>query len=357
MTKKLVFLTLVILLVAHGCSAPIAAALTVDAPTPQAVAALLVKAAPNATATPTPFQPIGPTPIPSVTLLPTFTASPTPTATPELQITDTPLPTPIPVSETMSPGTVNILVLGNDSRPHEGGFRTDVIMFVSIDKAKGRLSIISFPRDLYVTIPGWNTNRINTAYAYGGFPLLAETFQTNFGIRPQYYVMTNFQGFTGIIDSLGGITVDVGAYFSDACDLSQAVNGRCTLKPGKVVMDGPTALWYVRSRHTTSDFDRTRRAQEVLYGLFGRFMHIDAITRLPEFYSSYKSSVQTNMTLEEMLPLMPIASKIAGDPNRIHRYSVTPAMVSDYLTEAGAMVLLPNYYAINAMINEAINGQ
>ena len=357
MTKKLVLLTLIILLVAHGCSAPIAAALTVDPSTPQAVAALLVKAGPNATATPTPFQPVGPTPIPSTTLLPTLTASPTPTATPEPQITEAPIPSPIPVSETMSPGTVNIMVLGNDSRPHEGGFRTDVIMFVSIDKGKGRLSIISFPRDLYVTIPGWSTQRINTAFTYGGFPLLAETLQTNFGIRPQYYLMTNFQGFKGIIDSLGGINVDVGANFSDACDLTQAVNGRCTVKPGKVVMDGATALWYVRSRHTTSDFDRTRRAQEVLYGLFGRFMHIDAITRLPELYSSYKSSVETNMTLEDMLPLLPIASKIAGDSSRIHRYSVTPGMVSDYITEGGAMVLLPNYYAINAMINEAINGQ
>ena len=355
MTKKLVLLALVMILVAHGCNAPIAAFPTVDPPTPQAVSVLLVKAGPNSTATATPFQPIGPTPVPSATILPTFTASPTLTATAVPQVTETPVPSAIP--ETMSRGTVNLLLLGNDARPNEGGFRTDVIMFVSIDKGKGRVSLISFPRDLYVTIPGWTTNRINTAYSYGGFPLLAETLQYNFGIKPQYYLMTNFQGFQGIIDSLGGISVNVGAYFSDSCDLYIGVNGRCTMEPGVVIMDGPTALWYVRSRHSTSDFDRTRRAQEVIYGLFTRFIHIDAITRLPELYSSYKSSVTTNMTLEDMLPLLPVASQVASDPSRIHRYSVTPAMVSDYITEGGAMVLLPNYYAINAMIDEAINGQ
>lgn len=353
MTKKLVRFALILILVTLACGAPLSADPPVVTPTPRAVAQLLVYADPNSTPTPTPFQPIGPTAIPTVTLTPPQA----PTLTPEPDLAGITVPTPIPVTEKQMPGTVNLLILGNDSRPNEGGFRTDVIMFVSINPAKGRVSVISFPRDLYITIPGWTTQRINTAFIYGGFPLLAETFNYNFGIRPQYYIMTNFQGFTGIIDSLGGINVNVGAYLSDECDLRIAVAGRCTVKPGVITMDGATALWYVRSRHTTSDFDRTRRAQEVLYGLFTRFMHIDALTRLPEFYASYQKSVQTNMTLEEMLPLLPIASQVLGDSSRIHRYAVTPYMVSNFITEGGAMVLLPNYNAINAMINEALNGQ
>lgn len=353
MTKKLAYLTLILILVSAACNAPFAA----DPPgdptlTPEAVSALIVSADPNSTATATPFQPIGPTLTPTITLTPT----PTPTATP----TETPVPTASPtfnIPEESLHGIVNILLLGSDSRPNEGGFRTDVIMFISIDKSKEQISVISFPRDLYVTIPGWTTQRINTAFAHGGFSLMAETFQYNFGVRPQYYILTNFQGFKGIIDSLGGINVNVSAPLSDACDLHQAVKGRCTINPGVVTMDGDTALWYVRSRHSTSDFDRMRRAQEVIYGLFNRFMHIDAVRHLPEFYEAYKNSVQTNMSVMDLLPILPTASKVASDPSRVHRYTVTPAMVSDYIAPGGAMVLLPNLYAINAMINEAINGQ
>lgn len=353
MAKKLVRFALVLIFVSLACGAPLYADPPAGTPTPRAVAQLLVSADPNSTPTPTPFQPIGPTAIPTATITPTQAA----TLTPEPDLAGIVAPTPIPVADKNIPGTVNLLILGSDARPNDYGFRTDVIMFVSINPSKGRVSVISFPRDLYVTIPGWTTQRINTAFVYGGFPELAETLQYNFGIRPQYYIMTNFQGFTGIIDSLGGINVNVGAYLSDECDLRIAVNGRCTVKPGVMTMDGATALWYVRSRHSTSDFDRLRRAQEVLYGLFARFMHIDALTRLPEFYASYQKSVQTNMTLDNMLPLLPVASQVIGDSSRIHRYTVTPYMVSNFITDGGAMVLLPNYNAINAMINEALNGQ
>ena len=72
----------------------------------------------------------------------------------------------------------------------------------------------------------------------------------------------DFQGFKGIIDSLGGINVNVGSYLSDNCDLPQAVDRYCTVYPGVMNMDGGTALWYVRSRHTSSDIDRNRRQQD-----------------------------------------------------------------------------------------------
>lgn len=352
MAKKLVRLALVLILVFLTSCTPLAlAGVEIGSPTPQAVAALLVSAPANSTPTATPFQPVGPT----ATSLATATSGPT--ATPDPELAGITAPTPVQVKPISPANSVNILVMGNDLRPNEGGYRTDVIMFVSIDKANGRVSVISFPRDLYVTIPGWTTQRINTAFAHGGFALMAETLRANFGITPQYYLMTNFQGFKGIIDSLGGINVSVGAYLSDKCDLPQAVGGYCTVNPGTVTMNGATALWYVRSRHTSSDFDRMRRAQEVLYGLFTRFMHLDAVTRLPEFYTSYKSSIETNMSLEEMVPLLPVASQVISDSSRVKRYTVSTAMVSNYVTPEGAMVLLPNYYAINAMISEALNGE
>ena len=266
------------------------------------------------------------------------------------------LPTPNRSGQPLPEGTVNLLVLGSDFRPGEG-YRTDVMMLVSIHGSSGTVNVVSFPRDLYVTIPGWTTQRLNTAFAYGGFPLMADTLQYNFGVRPDYYVMTNFQGFIGIIDSLGGVTVNVGNYLSDKCDLPQARGGYCEVSAGPVTMDGPTALWYVRSRYTTSDFDRTRRAQEVLYALFQRFMSIDAVSKLPEFFSYYQSSVETNMGIDAMTTLLPVASQVIGDSSRVNRYAIGPAHVTPFTTSGGAMVLLPNYDAISGIIAEAVYGQ
>ena len=105
-------------------------------------------------------------------------------------------------------GVVNILVLGSDARPG-GGFRTDVIMLVSINRNNSTVSVVSFPRDLYVNIPGWMTNRINTAMQVGGFYTMQAHLPDQFRGAPDYYVMTNFNGFKGIIDSMDGIDVKV----------------------------------------------------------------------------------------------------------------------------------------------------
>ncbi len=347
MTKPLIRLTLVLILVSLACSLP---AYAETQPTPKAVAQLLVTAGPDATATSTPFQPVGPT-----ATLPA-TETPLPTVTPEPDMAEIPeIPTPIRINQKLPEGMLNLLVLGNDWRA-SSGFRTDVILFVSVNTGKGTVSVVSFPRDLYVTIPGWGTDRINTAFTRGGFSMLADTFEYNFGVRPTHYVMTNFQGFVGIIDSLNGINVNIGQYLSDKCDLPQAVNTYCTVYPGVMTMDGDTALWYVRSRHTSSDFDRGRRAQEVLYAIFAKMMSLNALTRLPELYSAYQSSVDTNLSIDIMAPLMPVASQVIGDSERVYRYTIGPAEASPFTTSGGAMVLLPNYQAITAILKEAVFG-
>jgi LCP family protein required for cell wall assembly len=348
MSKPLLCLTLVFLLVSLACGLP---AVADPQPTPKAVSQLLVTAGPDSTATPTPFQPVGPT----ATFTPTATSLPT--NTPEPTSADAPgIPTPVRANQNLPEGVVNLLVLGNDWRP-SGGYRTDIILLVSINTGKGTVGVVSFPRDLYVTIPGWGTNRINTAFPHGGISMMADTLQYNFGVRPTYYVMTNFQGFQGIVNSLGGINVNVGQYLQDKCDLPQAVNTYCTVNPGTIKMDGATALWYVRSRHSTSDFDRGRRAQEVLYALFAKLMSLNAITRMPELYANYQSSVETNLTLDVIAPLLPVASQVIGDSSRIHRYTIGPSEAYPYTTSGGAMVLQPNYQAIQAIINQAMSGE
>ncbi len=290
--------------------------------------------------------------------------SASPTATPYLPIMETVL-TPDPEKDKTETapvvpteyvpqrpeGQVNILVLGSDYRP-ESGYRTDVFMLLSIYPKEGTASILSFPRDLYVYLPGIGNQRINVAQPFGGFALSKATLEENFGVTADYYIMTNFQGFKGIINSLGGITVNAGSYLSDHCELPQGdASKNCTVYAGPNYMNGETALWYVRSRYTTSDFDRTRRAQEVMFAIFEKLMSLDAISRVPELYNLYLSSVETDLGLKDIVPLMPVTSQILSDPSRLRRFAIGEEQVSPYvLPDSGANVLIPNYELIEKVI-------
>jgi polyisoprenyl-teichoic acid--peptidoglycan teichoic acid transferase len=302
---------------------------------------LLVTPDPNATATRTPFQPVAPTTTRIITSTPTLIP---PTPTPEV--------TPTPTQPVLPKGVVNIMVLGIDWRPNSGG-RTDTMILVSVNQDRNTVSIVSFPRDLYVLLPGRGNDRLNTAKPYGGFALLQDTMQANFWVRPDYYISTNMQGFVKIIDTLGGINVYASQYLTDRCDLPQAEEGNCRITPGQQWMDGDTALWYVRSRATSNDFDRTRRAQEVMLALFNRLFSMNAIARAPDLYRQFKGSVETDMDLEEMLKLAPVAARL-NEPDRIKRYTIGHGETIDYRTDSGARVLLPIYEAIYPIIMEAV---
>jgi LCP family protein required for cell wall assembly len=359
--QKLGLLVLILWITAQACALPVspvevlsAAPTASPTPSPLPTGEIYATRAPDASATPTPFRPEAPTPTP----MPTNT--PTPTLTPTLSISDPGATMPqsnyaVQPGGPLPDGVVNILVLGSDARPG-GGFRTDVIVLVSINRNNNTVSMVSFPRDLYITIPGWMTNRINTAQAAGGFSTMQSTFEYNFGIKPTYYVMTNMEGFMGIVDSLGGITIKTHTSFSDKCDLSWAdKNGYCTIEaPVTMPMDGRTALWYARSRYSTSDFDRLRRAQEVLQGIFNRLMSLDGVARAPEIYSIYRDNVETNLTLDTILPLVPVAQAVLNDPSRIRRYTLTTAEAYPYITPEGAWVLWPNLDAIRSIVYQAV---
>ncbi|MBI4929015.1 MAG: LCP family protein [Anaerolineae bacterium] len=366
-SKPAAFITLscLLLLVAlQACSMPVfqqdtasaaAPASPVIQPNQQATSSnVYVTVAPDASATPTPFRPLPQTPTPQPT------NTPTPTLTPTLSISDPQgeMPQtyyPVQSGGPLPDGVVNILVMGSDARPG-GGFRTDVIVLVSINRNNNTVSMVSFPRDLYINIPGWMTNRINTAMAAGGFYTMASVFEANFGVRPNYYVMTNMEGFIGIVDSLDGITVKVRQSLHDKCDLPWADGaGYCTIDaPAAAPMDGKSALWYVRSRYSSSDFDRLRRAQEVLQGLFNKLMSIDGVTRAPEIYQIYRDNVETNLSVDEILPLIPVAQEVLQNPDRIRRFTITPAEAYPYITPEGAWVLWPNLDAIRSIVYQAV---
>lgn len=270
--------------------------------------------------------------------------------------TDEPAATPSPTEDTLEKpeGQVNILLLGSDIRPDDGGFRTDVIMWVSLNPRDSYVSIVSFPRDLFVSIPGWGGNRINTAFQYGGFDLLADTFESNFGVRPDNYVMVDFNGFKTVIDDLGGIDVYAAQNLTDTCAKWINASGYCSVGPGLVHMNGEVALWYARSRYSTSDIDRARRAQEVSEAIFDRLVSLNALVRAPELYNAYVTYVQTDISLNQAVGLLPLASKV-NENGDIRNYVVDYNYAYDWITAAGAQVLIPDYNAIESLMIEALS--
>jgi LCP family protein required for cell wall assembly len=248
------------------------------------------------------------------------------------------------------PNQINILLMGSDQRPNDGGFRTDVLVLVTLNTDLATVNMTSFPRDLYVYIPGWTMDRINTAQVRGGFQLTAQTFEYNFGVRPDHWAMINFDGFVSIIDSLGGIEVEVGEKLVDHRDQY----GKYVIRPGLREMDGETALWYVRSRKTTNDFERTERQQEVLKAIFYRLVSLDAVGRAPELYKQYQQTILTDLTLGDILPLLPLAPQLRDNGN-INHYAIGPEEISPWISYGGAQVLLPDQLAVRAVMEKALN--
>lgn len=297
--------------------------------------------------TPTPFLPDGATEITSVISTP----EPGAPAPPPPDQDNKPSPTTFTYQK--PEGQVNVLLLGSDIRPDDSGFRTDVIVWVSLNPKGEFVSAVSFPRDLFVQIPGMGENRINTAFPTGGFDLLSDTFEINFGVRPDHYIMVDFNGFKSVINNLGGIEVQTAQNLTDTCAKWINSSGMCSAGPGPVHMNGEVALWYARSRYSTNDIDRARRAQEVIEAIFHRLMSLDVILRAPDLYNAYTTYVQTDIGISHVLPLLPFASKI-NETGAIRNYIVGYDLAYDWITYQGAQVLVPDIEGIRNLMIEAL---
>ncbi len=353
------------------------------APPQQSLPFTLVTVAPDASPTPTPFQPIPWTPTgtlpPTPTIdpvIPTFTLpaptqTPPPTADPNFLInTVAPLPTiDSSGSQVLNNGqeTVNFLLIGSDKRTG-ASFRTDTMVIVILRPNEGQVSLISIPRDLWVYIPDWQNQRINTAYQHGistGYPgggpgLLKDTIQYNLGIRIDHTAMVDFDGFRKIVNTIGGVDVPVSCPYTDWHLIDPSYNPEIeanwklyTVGPGLVHMDGDLALWYARSRQKSSDFDRGRRQQEVLRSIFNQALQTGTLTRIPELYNDFKDSVETDLGLTDILQLSLYAPKMSNAD--IRSYSIRPPIVNSWITEGGVYVLSPNQELLTQLLTEALS--
>lgn len=273
----------------------------------------------------------------------------TPEATPDPEISPTPTEKVLQKPE----GQVNILLLGSDSRPYTGGFRTDSITWVSLNPRDGFVSAISFPRDMFIAIPGMGENRINVAFPRGGFDLLADTFEMNFGVRPDHYLLIDMNGFKSVINNLGGINVQTATNLTDTCAKWINPSGYCSVGPGLVYMDGEVALWYVRSRYSSNDIERARRGQEVIEAIFYRLMSLDAILKAPDLFNAYSTYVDTDLNLGDVVTFLPLASKLY-ETRDIRNYVIGFDYVYSWVTNQGAQVLVPDIESISELMIDAL---
>ncbi len=165
----------------------------------------------------------------------------------------------------VDPETVWILALGSDMRPGEDMLRTraDAIQLVGMNTRTGAATSIGIPRDSWVPIPGFGSNRVNAALTFGGPQLMGETVGNLVGIQPDYVFVTRFPFFEDMVDDIGGITVDNPFYFNDEYLKPKG------FKAGRVKLNGYDAMAFARIRKTlpSGDFGRSANQQRVLRGI------------------------------------------------------------------------------------------
>jgi LCP family protein required for cell wall assembly len=237
-----------------------------------------------------------------------------------------------------------LVLLGTDyESPHVG--RTDTIILVLFHRQTGNASLISVPRDLFIYQPDGDMVRINTVFSLEDPELIYDALEYNLGVRPQHWVLAHLDDFIRFVDDLGGIDVQVSRPLPHDCR---------GIPPGEFHMDGEVALCYVRERQTTSDFDRSKRQQEVLRVLFDRFFTLENLLKLPEWYRKYSGTIQSDMDFLDLINYLPLALHLQ-DGGGIHHFQIDSNDVNPWIIPAtGASVLLPNRYKIEAVVEGAM---
>jgi LCP family protein required for cell wall assembly len=290
-----------------------------------------------------------------------------PQATPAVQTNQT-VPTPLPdiaakpednlsdLPEWTRSSRLNILLLGIDHRDDEPieGSRSDTIMVASIDPPSKSVVLVSMPRDMWVSIPGYYAQRINVAHAVGGPTLVASTIQANFGIKIDNFARVDFSGFEQVVDAVGGVIIDAERPVKDDEYPTEDYGVmRLFLPPGPILLDGKTALMYARSRHSESDFGRSRRQQQVLVALRERALQMGIVSKVPALLGIAQKAIATDLDAGSMVALGRLGLEM--DRNRIKTVVVDETMATPYKGPNGEDLLQPNRQAIQSAILRAFS--
>jgi len=217
---------------------------------------------------------------------------------------------------------INILITGRWGGDHDAPNLTDTIILASIQKQQSTVSMLSIPRDLYVDYEAGREGRINEIYRNNlnkynsktaGMKALKDKITEITGQEIDYYMNVDFEGFTQVVDIFDGIDITLDETFID--DLFPDGAGWHTtfmIKKWSWTLSGETALKYVRSRHSTSDFDRSLRQQQVLSALKDKVISnglLKNTSKIKELYQVFSKYVETDLSLWEMVSLASFAKQ------------------------------------------------
>jgi len=275
------------------------------------------------------------------------------------------------------PNRIDVLILGirGEGDPN-GGLLADMIMVLSYKKDTGKLALISIPRDLYVDIPGLGRKeRLNFAYAYGeekqynggGLRLSKRIVSNIIGLDINYAVSIDFEAFREIVDILGGVTIyrdkpfveDMqwqgegveGSPFWYKKTIKDSTTGKekeiwaLHIPAGQSTLDGQAALYYVRSRFTTSDFDRSKRQQEVLLALKDKVFSLNVLAnplKIIRIADSLKKHLRADIPSEKIFDFVELAhdSKINAVKKKVFDTTLEGLLYETYSYD-GSYILLP----------------
>lgn len=228
-------------------------------------------------------------------------------------------------------GRINILVLGSDKRPEHLGLspRSDTLILLNLDTQTRVVRMLTIPRDLAVEIPGYRgLQKINAAYFLGeqergnggGQSLAVETVSELFDVPIDYYVMINFEGFRTLVDTLGGVDVDVPTELDDRHYPSENPNDpfaeiHVHFDEGWQHMDGVEALRYARTRHADNDFMRSKRQLQIIMAMKEKATSLDIITKIPGVLDQLAGMLETNIPPDQQLSLIQAGYDL--DPSHI----------------------------------------
>lgn len=222
---------------------------------------------------------------------------------------------------------INILLLGIGGEEHqEGGLLTDSIMIVSLKKSTGKVAMISIPRDLYLQLPGEDKyEKVNAAYVLGeekyknGLDYSKKTIGYITGLYIDYAAAVDFEAFKSVVDALGGVTIHLDQRFIEDkqwwCDEKWQNCKPFIVEAGNQTLSGDNALFYVRSRFSSSDFDRARRQQQIMLAIKDKVFSLGILTK-PLVINQLLNAVAKNVKMDIMPWEIPNLINLAQKANK-----------------------------------------